>query len=92
MLQENRALPVRDECRIGATVRLRDEGELIECIVENISEQGAKLRLPVGLTPPPEFRLLLPLFRGFCDERRVQLRWQVGTAAGVRFAPIATPD
>ena len=85
MIQEKRIAPERDACHIDASVRLAADSELIACVIENLSEKGAKLRIPEDLSLPTKFTLHLPFLEECSHEREVELRWKVGTAAGVRF-------
>ncbi|MEL7491284.1 MAG: PilZ domain-containing protein [Pseudomonadota bacterium] len=63
------------------TLRL-DTGEEIQCIVQDMSGNGVKVRLPNYQALTPSMTLAV---RGAGIERRVQLRWQEDDEAGLSF-------
>ncbi len=54
----------------------------IECVVKNISSQGAKIALGDSLSVPSEFELYIPQ-KG--RSYRARLAWRDATAIGVEF-------
>jgi len=59
---------------------------LLDCLVRDISETGARLEFPGPSPLPPEFRLRVVADR---TEAPAALAWQRGLAAGVHFgAPL----
>ena len=75
----------RRACRIAATVTSAGHRGAIACTVENISDRGAKLRFGKAVQLPGTFKLHLPRVGRFPEERAVELRWSLGTVAGVQF-------
>ena len=56
--------------------------ESVECVLENLSHEGAKLSVPDGTVVPGQFQLMLDQGgQSHC----VELVWQEGTKIGVRF-------
>ena len=84
MIIERRGGPSREECHINALVQIGSVKQ-VDCVVENISERGAKLRFRKAVTLPSIFSLRLPAVGRHRGNRLVELRWAVGTAAGVQF-------
>jgi hypothetical protein len=88
-MNERRRGDPRDPSHIEATLRLGND-VMASCIVENITVRGAKLRVDTDQPLPQHFELALPLFDAICDVRAVQLRWRIGSAAGVNFETLST--
>ena len=85
MLSERRSGPSRDRCEIQAFIETGSLAERQECIVENLTEDGAKLKFGHPVALPTYFRLLIPVLDDICDEKAVELRWSSGAEVGVRF-------
>ena len=85
---ERRLVGERRACSINATISTDTRRSAIHCVVENISDRGAKLRFSKAVDLPKRFKLHLPSSsRGRVDDRNVELRWTLGTVAGVLFEP-----
>jgi hypothetical protein len=75
----------RTRLRSGKIVDVRGRF-LTECLVHDLSATGVRLRVPAGVTVPPQFQVY--------DDQSGQLRnarvsWQRGGEAGVRFMALA---
>jgi hypothetical protein len=66
----------------GASILDGIDNSEIACAVRNMHENGAELRVPAEASVPAEFLLYIPLDR---IAYRCELRWRVGTRAGVKF-------
>lgn len=77
----------RDPCLIEAAIRLEAQARPIDCVIEDISESGARVRIAGEQKLPPTFVLMVPVVAEHHEEKPVELKWQVGAAAGVRFSP-----
>ena len=84
MLLERRDGPARETCHIDALVQVASAKRIV-CVVENVSDRGAKLRFRKAVRLPSSFSLILPTVGRHRGNRLVELRWCVGTAAGVQF-------
>ena len=92
MLSERRIGPDRDKCKIQALIEADSLGERKGCIVEDLTEAGAKLKFQCAVDLPAHFKLLIPILDDVWDERPVELRWRAGASVGVRFVPDLTSD
>ena len=92
MLSERRTGPYRDKCKIQALVEADSFAERKGCIVEDLTEAGAKLKFRHAVALPTHFKLLIPVLDDVWDERTVELRWRAGAAAGVRFISDTASD
>lgn len=59
-----------------------DDGGERKCLVQNISEDGAKLSTPTNDALPKQFTLVID---GYVAPTRVRLAWQDGYEGGVEF-------
>lgn len=75
----------RDDCEIEAKISIDDAHDTIACVIRNMSERGAKLKIPTGQALPTRFRLLIPITKDLDETRLCELRWRVDDVAGVRF-------
>lgn len=78
-------LPREQRVRVQLVGRIQlEQGftESVECILENLSRDGAKLSVPEGMVALGEFELI---FEAGGQSRCVELVWQEGTKVGVRF-------
>jgi diguanylate cyclase (GGDEF)-like protein len=55
---------------------------VIDCMIRDISQNGARLRLNEYYAPPDKFTLM---FVDSGDKRSVDVRWRIGADVGVRF-------
>lgn len=60
-----------------------DSGSLTECMLSDVSEGGAKLKLPSQLAVPTNFSLRLT--RNGLPARLCQVMWQDGIDIGIKF-------
>jgi hypothetical protein len=77
---EHRASPRRRNLKAGKAIL--SATTLLDCTVRDISDTGARLEFGAMATLPPEFKLHIVS----TDQTiPVELTWQRGTTAGVRF-------
>jgi hypothetical protein len=67
---------------IGAKILLNGGASVIDCLIKDLSDGGARLTLDGAPTVPREFDLLFSDGRSF----RCTVRWRTMTALGVSFA------
>ena len=84
MLLNNRVVE-RDRCAIEAKIVIANIEAPISCLITDISEDGARLKLANNEDLPSRFDLLLPICADIVDRRAVELRWQHGRMLGVCF-------
>ena len=58
----------------------------VDCVVRNLSETGAKLKVSEAVTIPQHFELLL----GHGHSHRAAIRWRSGEEVGVAFLDAAS--
>lgn len=80
---ENR-IAERSRCKMRAEVTF--EGEVIRCVICDMSVRGARLTLPCAKELPRSFTLAFP----WQDRACVRKRWQNGFSVGVEFELVAT--
>lgn len=78
--EERRSQERRTTLRKGSIVS-EDGASLADCVVKNISDEGAKLKHDPEATVPPRFTLKLP--NG--NLRPCEVTWTGDGAVGVRF-------
>ncbi|MGO9005016.1 MAG: PilZ domain-containing protein [Beijerinckiaceae bacterium] len=69
---------------LGGQIVFNNRFCTIDCLVRNVSQDGAKLIVPSSLMVPGEFDLLIPK-QG--ESRRARLIWGTDTELGVTFVP-----
>jgi hypothetical protein len=67
---------------------LLDGGGVIDCVIRDTSQQGARIRIGTAAPLPQAFQLFLPASRMVV---RAKLRWQRGLDAGVTFLEAPKP-
>ncbi|MGO4405870.1 PilZ domain-containing protein [Bosea sp. RAF48] len=73
--------------RLVETAKIRtSSGVTYSCIIRDISDGGAKLRVPAGVELAGEIRLTSALTG---PERVAQVMWQDHTSIGIAFAKLA---
>ena len=72
----------RRESNAKGTIQPHDGDREVQCILENVSISGARLRLEKAAVLPAFFVLIVPAER---IERNCMLSWTKGDRAGVRF-------
>jgi two-component system cell cycle response regulator len=66
----------------GAQIVLNDRHSVIDCVVKDMSETGAKLQLLNPMQLPEAFELRLPRQQ---KTVRVRRQWVRGTLIGIKF-------
>lgn len=66
----------------AAIIAFNDRRSTLPCAVRNLSDTGAQLRMPGGLSPPDTFDLIIEL-DGL--EASCTVMWRKGEDVGVRF-------
>jgi hypothetical protein len=67
---------------IGAKILLNDGASVMDCLVRDLSDGGARLALDGAATVPGEFGLALSDGRSF----QCTVQWRTLTGLGVRFS------
>ena len=80
-MQERRALH-RNRTYIGARIVFNLRYSTMDCLVRNLSEDGAKLIFGGVETIPSEFDIFI---RNQSDSRRAKMIWRTESEAGIRF-------
>ncbi|MCD2470907.1 diguanylate cyclase [Jiella sp. MQZ9-1] len=65
-----------------AKVMVPERGYLVDCVVRNLSPNGARLRFDAYFAPPEKFVLEII---GTGERRNAELRWQIGNEIGVEL-------
>lgn len=73
----------RGRTYLGGQVAFNNRWCTIDCLVRNMSQQGARIEFPEPVLLPGEFDLMIPL-KG--HSRRVRVIWKQAKALGVAFA------
>ena len=79
----------RDACFIEACLSLGAKLDTVDCLVVDISEDGARIEIDPEIALPSTFRVLLPVVDGVTIDRFVTLRWRIANMAGVQFVGTA---
>jgi hypothetical protein len=80
-MSERRSRP-RLRSYLGARVAFNARASTMDCLVRNISDEGARLVFAAETTLPQEFDLLVPHRK---LEARARIVWRTGTEMGVTF-------
>lgn len=67
----------------GATLSFNNGYGALECVVRNLSENGARLSLGETAAVPAAFDMCI---KGQDDRRPARVRWRTTTAVGISFA------
>ena len=81
-MQDRRKLH-RDRTYLGGLIAFDYRGSALECLVRNLSEDGAKIVFSEAAAVPAEFDLMIQR-KG--EARRAQVVWRDETQAGIRFS------
>jgi|SRR5215207_8116136 len=75
---------------IAATILYNNGQSTLECVIRNISEDGAKLAVPAEVALPDRFELAIPQRQ---KSYRAAMAWRRGDEVGVSLEdPSAEPD
>ena len=80
---ERRAL-VRHKTFIKGRIYFNNRLSSLDCIVRDVSEQGARLQVPESVALPDAFELYLP---NKDEHYRAQVHWRKGDQIGVSWIP-----
>lgn len=80
---------VRNRTFIGGKAIFHQRLSTLDCLVRNLSEEGALLVFPHSIVLPELFELYVPLK---LESRMVRSRWFDGERIGVSFAATTRPD
>jgi hypothetical protein len=67
---------------LGGEVDFHPRCARLDCLVRNLSSNGARLVFDRPVTMPDQFTLVIP---HSCDHRNVRIVWRSATEAGVMF-------
>ncbi len=82
-MQQERRQVRRQRTQLPARVVI--DGSVRDCVISDISEMGARLKLGTTITLPPKF--ILDMTQNGSVLRMCELRHRTGGSAGVRFIP-----
>jgi len=69
----------------GAKISFNSGNSVIDCLVRNMSETGARLKLETTAAVPERFSLIIIENGGAIPQRDCEVAWQTATELGVRF-------
>ena len=78
---------MRDKVLIGAVAEIKEIGSTVDCVVRNLSENGACVEFKTSVNLPDQMKLNLPL-RG--RSYLARLVWQQANRIGVALRTIVT--
>lgn len=73
---------MRKRCFMAATISFNNGATTCDCVVRNLSENGARIDLGVFASVPMYFELHIPLRQ---QRFKAELKWRSETEAGVQF-------
>ena len=79
---ENRRIPVRPRTLKGGRIVFNQNFSTVNCIIRNLTEDGAKLEVEGTVTIPNRFRLV---FDSGGPDRECEVRWRDDKFLGVMF-------
>ncbi len=88
--RQNIRKATRKALHYSAWIDLADGSPLRDCMLADISESGAKLKLSTAMEIPDNFRLLLT--RDGHSNRLCQVVWREGVDVGIKFAAHPKPE
>ncbi|WP_298356703.1 PilZ domain-containing protein [Rhodoblastus sp.] len=74
----------RRRAYLGATITFNERSSVVDCLVRNLSEGGARLEMAHPISLPTEFEVTIPR-RG--EYWRARQAWRDSLALGVTFVP-----
>jgi hypothetical protein len=80
---EERRRGRRDRTFLNGLIAFNNRNSTVDCLVRNLSGEGAKITIPATAPTPGEFDLMLPT-RG--ESRQARQVWRHGEELGVTFA------
>ena len=81
---QDRRTTVRARSFLGGKIIFNNRNSSLDCLVRNVSAQGARLIVSEALVVPEEFELVIPQ-KG--RSYRALLKWRSATECGVRLKP-----
>lgn len=72
----------RSRTLLPARIDIAELGTDLACTIRDLSETGARLQVPAGVTIPATFRMHVPRFDRWV---RANLKWRRGNEIGVEF-------
>lgn len=78
----NRRQTLRRRSLLGATVALNNRSSTIDCVLRNLSDEGAQIRFSGLFRPPHHFDLLIPKLR---RDHACEVVWRDEADVGVKF-------
>lgn len=86
---EQRRQTSRQRCLFSCRIVFGSEAFTLDCTIRDVSDAGARIRLPTSMSLPSSFRVILR--DGMCQE--AETVWRRGQELGVRFlAPVDLHD
>jgi hypothetical protein len=86
--QERRLLP-RHKTLLAGSIHFTDKQSVLDCLVRELGEDGARLRLPSTFGVPEVFDLDIPQLQ---LSRRCRVAWSTMQEIGVAFGALPASD
>ena len=80
---ENKRRDPRQRALIGARIIFNQGSSTLDCVIRDLSEDGARLSMSDALTPPDEFDLFIPQKKA---TYRARVAWRRKEGLGVSFS------
>jgi hypothetical protein len=81
---QDRRNTVRARSFLGGKIVFNNRSSSLDCLVRNVSPEGARIAMSETVVVPEEFELLIPQ-KG--RSYRAQLKWRNASECGVRLLP-----
>src|SRR5436190_11234174 len=78
----NRRTSTRQKSFLHGRIYYNNRNSCVDCLIRDISDEGAKLRFSEGIVVPEAFELYIPKRDQCC---RAEIRWRRGDEVGVAF-------
>jgi hypothetical protein len=86
-MNDERRVSARQKSFLQGRILFNNRRSSVDCLVRDISEQGAKLKFSEAVTVPEVVELYIP---NKDETYRARVQWRVGEDVGVAFGPDET--
>jgi hypothetical protein len=81
-MTENRRQGPRQRTMLAAQIELNNGGSALDCLVRNLSDGGARIKIEAAHTLPDRFQLHLIKTS---TRRAAEVKWRTATELGIEF-------
>ena len=81
-VSDNRRGAPRQRTMLAAQVELNNGGSALDCMVRNLSDGGARIKIEAAHTLPDNFQLHVLKTN---TRRKAEVKWRTATEVGVHF-------